>query len=257
MRLAVFSDVHGNPFALKAVMEAIEQDGKFDRVVVAGDLAFGGSDPVYCIDTIRNAGYSAVYGNTEVYIHSPGQAPGDQLHLKKWGRLQEDAHWVRAQIGPDRIAYLAALPFDLTFSPTNKAEDDLLVFHANPKTIEEMLLPPVEDQARLFGEIVQPDDDPELVRLLSGVHARTIAFGHYHFTSTRYWHDYRLVNVAPVSMPAKDHDPRSRYSVFEWQAGKWQVTRRYADYDYAQEVRGLATCGLPHWRDHAATFAPG
>jgi len=257
MRLAVFSDVHGNPFALDAVLNAIAQDGAFDRIVVAGDLAFGGSDPIHCIDVIRSAGLAAVYGNTEVYIHSPNQAPGDQLHLNKWERLQEDAHWVRGRIGQERIDWLAALPFDLSFSPTDNAEDELLVFHANPLTVEEMLLPPVEDQARLFGVILQPDDDAELARLMAGVEANTIAFGHYHFTSTRHWRGRRLVNVAPVSMPAKDHDPRARYSIFEWTKGDWRITRRYVEYDYAQEVRALAACGLPHWQDYAATFAPG
>jgi len=41
MRIAVFSDVHGNAFALAAVLEAIAADGTFDRVIAAGTMAFG------------------------------------------------------------------------------------------------------------------------------------------------------------------------------------------------------------------------
>ena len=254
MRIAIFSDVHGNPFALDAVLEAIAGDGDFEHIVAAGDIAFGGSNPVHCIDRIRSSGISAVYGNTEVYIHSPEQAPGDHLHLKKWGKLQADAYWIREKIGSERIAWLSALPFELRFSPTDRPEDGLLIFHANPKTIEEMLLPPAEDQLRLFGSVVQPDDDPELDRLFEGVQARTVVFGHYHFTNVRYWKGRRWINVAPVSMPAKDHDPRARYTILEWKSHQWDWTRRYVAYDYTQELAALAACGLPHWQDHAATF---
>ncbi len=256
MQIAVFSDVHGNPFALNAVLAAIEQEGEFDHIVVAGDLAFGGSNPAYCIDRIREADLLAVYGNTEVYIHSPHDVPGDLLHLKKWDRLQTDAAWVREKIGPERITWLANLPFDLNFSPTNDPRDDLLVFHANPISVEEMIYPSPDDQVALIGEVLQPDNDPELEKLFDGVRARTVAFGHYHFTSERRIRNRVLVNVAPVSMPAKDHDPRARYTVFQWADSDWKISRRLIDYDYTQEISALEKCGIPHWRDHAATF-PG
>lgn len=254
MRIAVFSDIHGNPFALDAVLTSLAETGPFDHVIAAGDLAFGGSDAAGCIDRIREAKIHAVYGNTEVYLHSPEQKPGDALHLKKWDRILDDVWWTREVLGEERIEWLAGLPFDLRFSPTGRPEDALLVFHANPKSIEEMLLPPPADQERLFGEIVQPDDDPDLARLFAGVRERTVAFGHYHFTSERLWHGHRLVNVSPVSMPAKDHDPRARYTIFDWSGTRWELTRRYVDYDYTQELRALAASGMPHWQDHAATF---
>jgi len=254
MRIAVFSDVHGNPYALDAVLRSLERDGPFDHIVAAGDLAFGGSDPAGCVDHIRAAGILAVYGNTEVYLHSPHQKPGDQLHLKKWDRILADVWWNREVLGQDRLAWMAALPFDLHFSPTGDSEDDLLVFHANPLTIEEMLYPPPVDQVRLLGEVVQADDDPELGRLFEGVRAKTVAFGHYHFTSERRWKGFRMVNVAPVSMPAKDGDARARYSIFEWTGKEWNITRRHLEYDYTQEVDALSRTGMPCWRDHAATF---
>ena len=38
MRLAIFSDVHGNLAALEAVLADIERRGPFDAFGVAGDL---------------------------------------------------------------------------------------------------------------------------------------------------------------------------------------------------------------------------
>lgn len=41
MRVAVFSDVHGNPVALDAVLADIERQADVDGYVVLGDLGSG------------------------------------------------------------------------------------------------------------------------------------------------------------------------------------------------------------------------
>ena len=43
-RLAVISDVHGNAFALDAVLASIQRDG-VDQIVYLGDIAEGGPRP--------------------------------------------------------------------------------------------------------------------------------------------------------------------------------------------------------------------
>ncbi len=45
MRLAVFSDIHGNPIALEAVLADIKARGGADQYWILGDLAVGGYDP--------------------------------------------------------------------------------------------------------------------------------------------------------------------------------------------------------------------
>ncbi len=254
-RIAVFSDLHGNPFALDALLDSLNRDGPFHRIVAAGDLAFGGSDPAYCIDRIREAGIEAVYGKTEEYIHAPEKMPGDQLHLKKWDRILEDVRWHRDVLGEDRVAWMRGLPFSLTFTPGSNARDGLQIFHANPVDIEAMLLPPPADQVRIEGQLLQPDNDPALAHLLGGVAPDLLVFGHYHYTSVRTLGEKTLVNVSPASCPAKDGDPRTRYTVFEW-LGSWTFERRLVPYDYARETAALPGCGLPNWQDSAKTF-PG
>jgi predicted phosphodiesterase len=252
-RIAVFSDLHGNPFALDALLESLHGNGPFDRVIAAGDLAFGGSDPAYCIDRIREARIEAVYGNTEVYIYAPEKTPGDRLHLKKWDRILEDVHWHRHVLGQNRVAWLRGLPFSLTFNPSADPKEGLHIFHANPRDIETMLLPPAEDQVRIEGQLLQPDNDPVLIAALSGVGPNTLVFGHYHFSSLRKWGEKRLINIAPASCPAKDQDPRTRYTVFEWD-GRWTFRRILLAYDYGKEIAALPGCGLPNWQDSANTF---
>ena len=41
MRIAIFADIHGNPFATRAVLDAIADNGVFDAVVMAGDMCSG------------------------------------------------------------------------------------------------------------------------------------------------------------------------------------------------------------------------
>ena len=180
MRIALFSDIHGNPHACEAVLQATADDDPFDDVVAAGDLCLGGSDPARCVDLLREAGVSAVYGNIDEYVYAPDQKPGDELHLRKWDRLLETVNWVRIRFEAGRINWLRDLPFDIHISPTTNPNDSLLVVHANPKNIEDMIYPPPHEQKSRLGEIIQPDDDPALDHLMEGVTAKTIAFGHLH-----------------------------------------------------------------------------
>lgn len=52
MRLALFSDVHGNPFALDAVLADIQRQGKVDAYWGLGDFAALGYDPVTPLERI-------------------------------------------------------------------------------------------------------------------------------------------------------------------------------------------------------------
>jgi predicted phosphodiesterase len=277
MRLAIFSDIHGNLYALNAVLNAIAKEGPFDVVIAAGDISLGGSDPAGCVDLLREAGVLAVYGNTDKYLTEPENPPPDELHLKKWNHLRPQVDWALTLLGEDRTAWLRSLPFALQISPLkgtafkgtaffltpgelndrNKNAipgDDLLVFHANPKNIIQFIFPPPDLQPKYFGEILQPDDSEELSWLMEGVTARTCAFGHMHITSIRNWRDYTLVNVAPCSMPALEKDPRARYTIFEWKNNKWIITQRFVEYDYKLEVAALYASGIPFVEDFVETF---
>lgn len=46
--LAILSDIHGNSGALRAVLADLDAPGGSDYLVVLGDLAVFGPDPVAC-----------------------------------------------------------------------------------------------------------------------------------------------------------------------------------------------------------------
>src|SRR5688572_26540264 len=69
MRLAIFSDVHGNPIALEAVLADIRARGGADEYFILGDLAVAGHDPAGALQRlseIPNARF--VRGNTETWL---------------------------------------------------------------------------------------------------------------------------------------------------------------------------------------------
>ena len=55
MRIAVFSDVHGNLGALKAVLRQIKEKGA-DTVVFLGDIFQRGNEEIQCLELLKDSG---------------------------------------------------------------------------------------------------------------------------------------------------------------------------------------------------------
>src|ERR687896_1474693 len=67
LRIAVVSDIHGNLPALEAVQEDLEEVAP-DQVWCGGDLGWGGPWASECIARVRDAGWTAIRGNTDIWI---------------------------------------------------------------------------------------------------------------------------------------------------------------------------------------------
>ena len=135
MRIAVFADIHGNPFSTRAVLEAIADNGFFDAVVLAGDACPGGSDPAACIDMLQAADVRMVYGNGEEFVFASPEEPPSEIYRARWDQTVLNSQWVAERLGEDRINWLKERPFELRFSPIQNTWDDLLIVHANPKDV--------------------------------------------------------------------------------------------------------------------------
>lgn len=253
MRIAVFADIHGNPYATRAVLDAIADFGEFDAVVMAGDVCSGGNDPASCVDMLQTANVQVVYGNADEFIFAPQKEPPEEIYRARWDEILRTSRWAAKKLGEQRVNWLKGLPFELRFSPTQNVQDDLLVLHANPKNVFTHIAPPEEIQKELNGKTFQPDDDPVLAELFEGVQAGVMAFGHFHYTFERFIFGIRLVNVSPCSFSAFEPDRRARYTFFTWD-GDWQVQRKYVEYDYHQEWKALMASDIPGKERRAKFF---
>ncbi len=69
MRLAILSDIHGNPLALDAVLADIKSQGEADTYWVLGDFAALGYDPVTPLETLTGLPHASfTRGNTDRYV---------------------------------------------------------------------------------------------------------------------------------------------------------------------------------------------
>ncbi len=245
MRIAIFSDVHGNIHAFEAVLSAIQKNGPFDQILFAGDLVLGGANPKDCVDLLKANNIRGVHGNTDLIAIDPPPRSEDwdantqQLWQMRYARID----WTRTQIGPDGLAYLQSLPFEIRLAPDEKTEHDLLVVHANPVDVDQVILPPETMQQAEMGKITQPDS--EVLPLLQDVTALTIAFGHIHVPNIRHIGDYTLANIASVSFP-QDHDWRAKWGVLEFRDNQWDVTHHYVDYDVQAARQAYSDMDMPY-----------
>lgn len=234
MKIAIFSDVHGNLAGLEAVISEIDRI-KPDEVVVAGDLCMMGPRPAECLALLRSRNIAGVYGNTDEWLLDRQPPPDHMIAATAWAKERLDA---------SAINMLGDLPFQIRYSPTGNSDDDLLIVHANPRDVNKIIFPSEPDQLEYYGRIRQAD--AELEPLLAGLEAAVLAFGHLHIPGIRWWRTTRLVNVSSVSLPG-DHDPRSKFVVFTWTSGGWQIEHFRVSYDLEAEANAFRHNPIPGW----------
>jgi predicted phosphodiesterase len=234
MRIAVFSDVHGNLAALEAVWADIKGQG-VDTAVFAGDLCFMGPRPAACVQFVRDEGTPAIYGNTDEWMFGRQDAPEPR---------RAAAAWTREQLSEAERAWLGILPFAIRYQPGNDPGDALHIVHANPRDVNQIIFPPEDEQLARYGRVRQAD--ALLEPLLVGVEAAVLVYGHLHIPSKRNRGRLLLANISSVSIPG-DGDPRAKYGIFTWQNGRWEMELRRVVYDMAPEIAAYRQAQPPGW----------
>lgn len=235
MRVALFSDVHGNFTALEAVLDELDRKGPFDVVVCAGDLVYIGPSPDYVVERLRGSNVVCLRGNCEGIVTeqiSPESPPNPVARRS----LQEHKTWTVAHLTLEQMQWLANLPLEHRIStPGAKGtHDDLLVVHATPRSFH--------DDASLCG----PQLDADKAREVFGkAGANTVAFGHRHGHFIRTCADLTLVNVSSVSI-TPDGMPTAAYTVATWYGNHWAFEQHRVAYDPGPELSRARERAMPH-----------
>jgi predicted phosphodiesterase len=251
MRIAIFSDVHGNLTSLETVLQDIHEHQP-DEIVFAGDLCAFGPRPQDCVALLQEQDHiAAVYGNTDEWIDGPPLLSEDVEEEERERRrhVDEVVSWTRETLSAEQRAWLRELPFHRRVSPSVNPHDDLLIVHANPRDVNQVIFPPEDRQKELYGKIRQPDND--LTLILQNTVAGVLAFGHLHIPSIRTWQDITLVNVSSVSMPG-DGDPRAKYALLTWDGSQWTIEHHRVAWDATAEIAAYRSAQPPGWEDAVA-----
>ena len=249
MRVAVFSDVHGNLTAMEAVLADIEKQDP-DFIYFAGDLCLFGARPSATLTLLREYQHvMPVYGNTDEWLWQlpqpkPEMSEKQRAHMQY---LQDSVAWAKSQMGEEDLEWLQSIPFAHRLAPSPKRADDLLIVHANPQDVNAPIFPPAEEQERRVGVVRNAQADDDVRSLLADFDGGIIAFGHVHFPNVRQIDDVTLANISATSLP-QDGDTRARYGLLTWnQTFGWQVERHHVLYDINKEQKELARTQPPNW----------
>ncbi len=256
MRIAIFSDVHGNLTALEAVLADIKQQSP-DWIIFAGDLCAVGAHPAECAARVRDVVDLAVYGNTDEWLHTPPPIPDGIDDKQRQARqlFRDLLQWTWDRLGADDQKWIENLPFSVRVSPTAPSpfggqaasSQDLLVAHANPVDVMQVIFPTAAFQEGLFGEVKKEQSDADLAPLFEGVEAGVFAFGHLHIPNIRQWGDITLANISSVNIP-HDQDSHAKYGLLDWsKSSGWAIEHRRIAYDVQKELDIIATRQPPDW----------
>jgi predicted phosphodiesterase len=233
---AVLSDIHGNRWALEAVLDDLRRRG-IRAMVNLGDCLYGPLDPAGTARMLMALGMPTVRGNEDRIIPEEAGSHPDSPSLP----------FVRSQLRPDHIGWLRGLPMTLV------AHGEFFLCHGTPERDDEYLarevtpgacgLRPPTAIARKLGPVAQP----------------VVLYGHDHLPALLRLTDGRLlVNPGSVGLPAYRDDlpfphameagsPHARYAIVARSQAGWAVEHVAVAYDWQQAVAAAGKNGRPDW----------
>jgi len=228
-RIAIFSDLHGNSAATKAVLEAIDAEQP-DAVYCLGDLVGYGAKPNQTISLIRERGTPTIMGNYDDGVGFDRDDCGCAYKDKdEEVRGQQSLFWTRAETTEENKAYLRTLVPEIRFEAEGKR---FRLVHGSPRRMNEYLF---EDR-----------DPRSLERIAAIADCDVLVFGHTHKPWVREIGGVLFVNDGSVGKP-KDGDPRAAWALLKVERGRpVAVEIRRVPYDVAAMAAAIrAADGLP------------
>jgi diadenosine tetraphosphatase ApaH/serine/threonine PP2A family protein phosphatase len=228
----VIADVHGNSWALAAVIADAQQCGA-GRVFDLGDRAYGPLDPAGAMAQLERLQAVAVRGNQDrIDLASPTGDTGQ---------------FVAGSLTPQQRDRLRRLP------PT-RTVDGVLLCHGTPS----------DDTAYLLEEITpvgrRARSPVDVARLLADVNEPVILCAHTHIARQLALPDGRqVVNPGSVGLPAYHDDapyphlmesgtPQARYALLHRTTGsQWRCEFRSVDYPWAEAAAAARQRGREDW----------
>jgi putative phosphoesterase len=196
MKLALIADIHGNLFALDAILEDMRQR-QVEQMLCLGDVAAGGPQPCAVLLRLREINCPIVMGNTDAWLLEP--CLSQQADLS--GQYdQEIRYWCSQQLSEEDKAFLS------TFQPTVEwpisETQTLLAYHGSPRSFREKILPTTPDE--------------QLDTIFTGVTAQILAGGHTHQQLFRRYKDKLVLNPGSVGMAMDRTKPLSEVRNPPW-----------------------------------------
>ena len=186
MRLAVFSDIHGNVEALNAIMSDIKKN-KIDKIICLGDSIGIGPNSKECLDVLINNKVETVLGNYELYF-----LYGTDIDDKMPENVKSHHAWIKSLITEQQKIFLKKLKLTISLNIDNKN----FLFEHFPILSKTNGKYPFEDSQilkdnRIRGKYEHSNFD-------------FIFFGHEHNAAKYVVNDKKIINVGSSGLVKSD-----------------------------------------------------
>lgn len=208
MRAAIVSDVHGNAFALQAVLQDIARAAP-DVLINLGDQLEGPANPALAAQLQADMGAVEVRGNNEEKLWPGG---------RRTPLSQEIGEWLASQVPQQSLERLAHLPLSARVG-------GIFCCHGTPQSAWESLL-----WAWDSGGFYRSRDPHQLRDLVAPLGAEVVICGHTHRAGATRVTDTLVVNCGAVTDQV-DGDPRARWTLLEKRGDVWNVEFHVTPYD--------------------------
>jgi predicted phosphodiesterase len=221
LTIAIISDIHGNRWALEAVLRDIAQRG-IQQIVNLGDSLLGPLDPAGTANLLIDLNIPSIRGNDDRVLLSPPTEPSATLA------------YVRELLTPAHMEWLHTLP------ATAVVADDLFLCHGDPSSDETYLLEEISASG-VFLRSTQA-----ITASVTGVEQSVILCGHSHFPRTIFLPQGKLiVNPGSIGVPAYTADvpwphamesgcPHAKYVILSSVSDTWRIEHVLVPYDWEQ-----------------------
>ena len=226
MRIAIFSDIHGNIHALEPTLADLEAQQP-EQIYCLGDLVGYAAFPNEVTERIRSEGFPTIMGNYDDGVGFDRDECGCAYKEPIDRELgQQSLEWTKAHTTDENKAFLRTLVPQIRFEADGKR---VLLVHGSPRKMNEYLF---EDRPlSSFQRLARTSD------------ADVIVFGHTHVPYSKDVDGVLFVNVGSVGKP-KDGDPRACYAILDL-SSPHPVTFRRIEYDIRSAAEAVRQSDLP------------
>lgn len=236
MRIAFLADIHANYEALEACLADMSRRS-IDRYVFLGDIVGYGADPAACVDLVReycDSGALALMGN-----HDEAASGDSSFSLNSVAGAALD--WTRTVLNPDQIAFLKALPMQLS-------DEKRLYVHASAADSGSF---PYIHSLREAGESLQATG--QALTVVGHVHEPAL----YHISATGKVMGFIPIAGTPIPLSSqrrwlavmgavgqpRDRNPAAACGVYDTSTN--EITFVRVPYDIEKAQQKIRAAGLP------------
>ncbi len=239
VRVAVFSDIHGNAVALEAMLADL-RSRRADRLVCLGDAIQGGAQPAEVVARLRALACPVVMGNADSFLLTGRDSGTETASAERRAVLDRVREWSLSRLSPADRDFIASFAPRVRLDLGGRA---LLGFHGSPTSFDDILL---------------PETPPEVFERLLAPHAADfMAGGHVHLQFARRFAGSLHFNPGSVGVAylhgqpegSGRMDPWAEYAVLDVDGPRLSLEFHRVPYDVSAWIGAIRSSGRPHAED--------